>query len=139
MLALSQKCLRRYAATILLLITSFSLRAQFADKDHYRLLIGGYTKAGKSDGIYVYDFNVKDGSFSFVSQVRGIVNPSYLTVTRDGKKVYAVNEAGKGKQRICAFNFNAVQGSLELVNSVSSGGSGPNGTVFSLVARDTSI
>ena len=114
-----------YVAIFFLLIASFSLQAQSSINDHYRLLIGGYTKTGKSDGIYVYDFDVKTGSFRFMSQVPGIVNPSYLTVSKDRKRVYAVNEVGKGNGRISAFNFDALSGSLELVNSVSSGGSGP--------------
>lgn len=96
----------------------------YADGD-YNLLVGTYTKQGKSDGIYVYNFNVKTGDFSLKSNAPGIANPSYLAVSKNGKKVYSVSEAGRGKGSISAFDFNTSSGELKLINSVSSGGDGP--------------
>jgi 6-phosphogluconolactonase len=98
---------------------------QSAANERYHLLIGVYTSQGKSDGIYVYDFNAKSGSFSYKSKASGIVNPSYLAVSKDRMKVYSVSEMGQGKGSISAFTFNSVSGELGFINNVSSGGDGP--------------
>ena len=56
---------------------------------HY-LITGTYT-GGKSEGIYVFEFNSRDGSFKPVSHVK-ISNPSFVAVSPDEKFVFAVNE-----------------------------------------------
>jgi 6-phosphogluconolactonase len=98
---------------------------QPATNDRYHLLIGVYTSQSKSDGIYVYDFNEKSVSLRYKAKASGIVNPSYLAVSRDRRKVYSVSEMGKGKGTISAFTFNSVSGELGFINNVSSGGDGP--------------
>jgi 6-phosphogluconolactonase len=90
----------------------------------YHLLIGTYTSAGKSEGIYVYKFNSSDGSFEMNTKA-AISNPSYLTISKDHRKVYSVSEMGKGKGSVSAFNFDDHTGELKYINSVSSGGDGP--------------
>ena len=89
----------------------------------YYLLIGTYTISSKSDGIYVYNFNSQTGDLNLQSKVAGEENPSYLDISRDGKKVYCVNEVRDGQ--ISAFDFNTSSGELLFLNRVSSGGSGP--------------
>jgi 6-phosphogluconolactonase len=99
--------------------------AQKVKSENYNLLIGTYTSSGKSEGIYVYNFNVTTGISAYKSKAAGISNPSYLAISKDGKKVYSVSEAGRGKGSISAFNFNAASGELKWINSVTSGGDGP--------------
>ncbi len=89
----------------------------------YNLLIGTYTRPGKSEGIYVYRFNTQTGGFDPKSEVKGIINPSFLTVSRDRKFVYAVSETEEGK--VNSFSFNAGSGKLTLLNTAGSGGSDP--------------
>ena len=81
-------------------------------------------KSGKSEGIYVYDYNSATGNATYKTKAV-IQNPSYLTVTKDFKKVYSVSEMGKGKGSMSAFDFNPQSGELKYINSVSSGGNGP--------------
>ncbi|HCI54527.1 MAG TPA: lactonase family protein [Bacteroidales bacterium] len=88
-----------------------------------KLLIGSYTSSSKSDGIYVYAFNSKTGDAELISKVSGEENPSYLTVSRDRKYVYAVNEVREGK--ISSFLLNSTTGELTFLNRVSSGGVSP--------------
>jgi 6-phosphogluconolactonase len=102
-----------------------TLHAQKAKNENYNLLIGTYTSSGKSEGIYVYQFNVNTGANAYRSKATGIANPSYLAISRNGKKVYAVSEAGRGKGSISAFDFAPSSGELKFINSVSSGGDGP--------------
>jgi len=108
---------------MLLPISLLSLAQAQTANTTYNLLIGTYTSAGKSDGIYVYTFNSETGEFSYKAQVAGIKNPSYLAIARDGKHVYAVSEVGEGN--INAYSFDALSGKLVFINSVSSGGDGP--------------
>lgn len=120
------KCYKRLLAVSSILIgTIGNSHAQQGKSDNYDLLIGTYTKPGKSEGIYVYTFNVKTGKAEYKSKATGIVNPSYLAISRDRKKVYSVSEAGRGKGSITAFNFNPSSGELKVINSVISGGDGP--------------
>jgi 6-phosphogluconolactonase len=108
-------------ALLLLIIPSFVL----AQKKLY-LLIGTYT-SGKSEGIYVYDFNTATGDNSFVSVVK-TSNPSFLAVSPNKKYVYAVNENADSTKftvggNISAFSFN--KGLLTQINKQPSGGKHP--------------
>lgn len=87
------------------------------------LLIGTYTGAG-SEGIYVYDFDLKTGAATQVSSV-ATSNPSYLAVSPDQQFVFAANEDGQdeGGGKVSAFRFR--QGKLVLINQQPSLGEHP--------------
>lgn len=109
-------------ALLLLLLSALPMQAQ--DKNEsYNLLIGTYTQPGKSEGIYVYKFNVRTGEFEAKSVSTGLVNPSFLTVSKDRKFVYAVSETDEGK--VHSFLFDAPTGKLTPLNTAESGGSSP--------------
>lgn len=95
-----------------------------AQQNHCNLLIGTYTNACKSEGIYVYDFNTETADFQLKKSSKKIINPSYLTVSADNKKIYSVNESGK-ESMVSAFGFNAKSGQLTLINKQSSEGEDP--------------
>lgn len=103
----------------------FMVRAQSLTENSYNLLIGTYTKEGKSDGIYVYEFNSKTGKSSYRAEAAGIKNPSFLTVSEDRRYVYSVNEIGEGNGSVSAFSFDVGSGKLDYINSIGSGGNGP--------------
>lgn len=111
---------KKFITFCVVLLVATSL---FAQESKYHLLIGTYTSwAGKSEGIYVYDFDRRDASTTFKSKVLvGI--PSYFAVTKDRKFVYAVSE--DRSNNINALSFDAKTGELKLLNSVPSGGAGP--------------
>lgn len=102
-------------------VSFFSAKAQQAD---YHLVIGTYTAPGKSEGIYVYDFNTPDATAKFKYVEKNVINPSFLTVTPDSKFVYAVNEDGD-KSMVSAFSFDAVAGKLGFLNKQPSKGADP--------------
>ncbi len=108
----------------LLLCTVFTLQAMTASAQEYKLLIGTYT-TGKSDGIYVYDFDAMTGRFGYRGKAPGTENPSYLAVSDDRKHVFAVNESGNGKGGVSAFSYDPATGSLTFLNNVSSEGDDP--------------
>lgn len=107
-------------------LTTFSWIA-FSQSNTY-LLVGTYT-SGKSEGIYVYNFNSTNGDNRLVSSSK-VANPSYLAVSADNKKVYAVTENADSTKfgvggGISAFSFNNQSGKLSFINQQFSGGIHP--------------
>lgn len=112
-------------AILLIFVMCFAnlVQGQNINRKTSRLLIGTYTSSPASDGIYVYDFDNSTGAVNLKSKISGVENPSYLTISRDGKFVYAVNEVKDGG--VSSFLFDNSSGELKFLNKVSSGGSGP--------------
>lgn len=110
---------------LLCLLTAVMLTLSVnAQNQNYRLLIGTYTAPGKSEGIYVYDFNTANAEFKAVSVEKNVVNPSFLALTQDKKFVYAVNEDGD-KSTVSAFSFDAASGRLGFLNKQNAEGTDP--------------
>ncbi|HEY1025672.1 MAG TPA: lactonase family protein, partial [Sphingobacteriaceae bacterium] len=109
---------------ILLPMAVFALTLSDGFAQKFRLLIGTYT-TGKSEGIYVYDFETSSGSFEYLSKATGVENPSYLAVSADNKNLYSVNETGEGTGGVSAFAYDNKNGELTFLNRVSSGGDHP--------------
>ncbi|HXH98859.1 MAG TPA: lactonase family protein [Sphingobacteriaceae bacterium] len=108
---------------ILLLFVFLTLTSVLNAQDtKYHMLIGTYTSPGKSEGIYVYEFDTQTASIAYKNKTV-ISSPSYLAVTKDRKFVYAVSEASASK--INAFAYNSKNGVLTFLNSQPSGSSGP--------------
>lgn len=112
-------------AILLIFVMCFAnlVQGQSNNSKTSKLLIGTYTTSATSDGIYVYDFDNSTGAVKLKSKISGVENPSYLTISRDGKFVYAVNEVKDGG--VSSFLFDNNSGELKFLNKVSSGGSGP--------------
>jgi 6-phosphogluconolactonase len=107
---------------VLLLIFIFT-SAQ-AQKNKHNLIIGTYTNSCESKGIYVYDFDSNTGNFNFKNATENIVNPSYLTVSKDNNYVYSVNENG-AESTVSSFGYKPSSGKLNLINQQSSKGADP--------------
>jgi len=88
----------------------------------YHLLVGTYTNTGKSDGIYTYVVDFKNNTIIQTSLAKGVMNPSFLVLTKDSKFVYSVNQNEKNST-ITAFSFN--EGKLTFLNKVDAKGEGP--------------
>jgi 6-phosphogluconolactonase len=109
--------------TLIISVCLFTLvRGQKNETKTYNLLVGTYSSV-QNDGIFDYNFNTLTGDFELKSKLAGVENPSYLTVSHDGKHVYSVNEVRNGA--ISAFTFDQVSGELAFMNKVSSGGDSP--------------
>jgi 6-phosphogluconolactonase len=94
----------------------------FAQKNPklFDLLVGTYTK-GTSKGIYVYRFDAQTGKITYLNEIDGIANPTYLCITGNRKFVYSGGENKPGE--VSAFKFDYVTGKLELLNEQPSGAS----------------
>ncbi|MEO8110592.1 MAG: lactonase family protein [Ginsengibacter sp.] len=97
--------------SILSLLLIFSLTS-FGQK--FYLFTGTYTGSG-SKGIYVYQFDASSGTASLLSNTDSVASPSYLTVSGDGKFVYAVNETHPGY--VSSFSFDKKNAKLSFINS----------------------
>ena len=56
------------------------------------ILIGTYTSGGNSQGIYEAEFDLETGSLGGARLAISQEEPSYLALSRDGKRLYAVEE-----------------------------------------------
>jgi 6-phosphogluconolactonase len=90
------------------------------------LYTGGYTKApdGRGDGIGIFRFDPEAGQLEHVDTFGEIVNPSFLTVSADGRFLYAANE-GDGEGSVTAYARDLQSGGLRELNRQSSQGRGP--------------
>jgi 6-phosphogluconolactonase len=113
--------MRKLICLLTATISFLSAEAQQAD---FHLVIGTYTAPGKSEGIYVYDFNTSNAAFKNTNVEKNVINPSFLTVTPNRKFVYAVNEDGD-KSMVSAFSFDAVTGKLDFLNKQNAEGADP--------------
>lgn len=92
---------------------------------NYYLFVGTYT-TGKSKGIYVFRFNSKNGEVQWVSNTDSCTNPSFISVSPNGKYLYAVNETGREQPgHISAYSFDKSDGKLSFINQQRSGGDDP--------------
>ncbi|HUZ61868.1 MAG TPA: lactonase family protein [Hanamia sp.] len=107
-------------------LTFFFLFLFFAcPAQKYYLFIGTYTNTG-SKGIYVYDFNSKNGDVKWISNTDSVTNPSFLTISKNEKYVYAVNEThGSDPGRVTSYSFDKKNGKLHFMNTTFSGGDDP--------------
>ncbi len=105
-------------------LTCISQLLSLAQSQRPYLFIGTYTN-GKSEGIYVYRFDTKAGTASYVSHIK-TDNPSYIAVSKHHPFIYAVKEQSSAQlNEVSAFRFDDQSGTLELVNSRSILGAGP--------------
>lgn len=97
-----------------------------AQNNEYFLFTGTYT-TGKSEGIYVFNYQLDKSLATPVYTATGIKNPSFLTLSPDGKKLYAVSEMnGDGNAgKVVAYDFNTTTGKLTKLNEQPSGGDDP--------------
>lgn len=102
---------------------------QVASADDYQLLVGSYT-AGQSQGLYRLNFDSVTGLIDAKpSQVIDIENPSWLTLSKDQRHLFVVNENGPGQKdpvgRVSSYAIDAKTHALSLINQVQSLGNEP--------------
>lgn len=108
---------------LFLLIISSTV-AMHAQKNKVNLLVGTYTNSCSSRGIYVYEFDTNNAQIRLKKSSDSILNPSYLSLSKDEKFIYAVNENGK-ESTVSSFTFDPVSGKPRGINKVDSKGADP--------------
>ncbi|QKZ03769.1 lactonase family protein [Pseudomonas eucalypticola] len=103
----------------------------------YDLLVGTYTN-NTSEGIYRYHFDSATGQIGAKPlQVTKVENPSWLTISKDQKHLFAVNENGPDSThdkvgKVSAFKIDPKSHDLTLINQVEAKGEDPT---FSSLAK----
>ena len=52
----------------------------------------GAADSGRSEGIFIYEFDPISGALTRRGAVRDVLNPSFLTISKDRRRLFAVNE-----------------------------------------------
>jgi 6-phosphogluconolactonase len=93
------------------------------------LYIGTYTTSGKSQGIYVHQFDPETGRLTPLHVVKGVTEPSFLAIGKERKYLYAVNELveyeGQKSGAVSAFEIDQKTGNLRFLNKQPSLGGAP--------------
>ena len=111
------------------LLGAFALRADaWSIQDRtFTLYVGTYT-SGKSEGIYGYHMDSSTGALTRFTSIKS-VNPSFLTIDRSKRFLYAVNEVGEFLQKpggaVSAFAIDKATGNLRLLNEQATQGADP--------------
>ena len=110
------------------LLGAFASRTHAWSNQAHRLYVGTYTTSRKSDGIYLYSMDPITGALTRVNSFKS-VNPSFLTIDRSRRFLYAVNEvgeyAGKPGGGVSAFAIERGTGNLRLLNEQATQGADP--------------
>lgn len=111
---------------------------QVASADDYQLLVGSYT-AGQSQGIYRLNFDSATGQIDAKPlQVVKSENPSWLTLSKDQRQLFVVNENGPGQTdpvgRVSSYAIDPNTHELSLINQVQSLGNEPTHSGLSVEA-----
>jgi len=97
------------------------------------LYVGTYnegedTAGGQAPGILIFRMDQRSGKLTRVGGSPHIINPSYLVISANGQRLYAVNETGNESSpsgMISAFRLTSKGTQMEFINSVPSQGNYP--------------
>jgi len=83
---------------------------------------------GNGKGIYLFEMDPVTGLLNLIKLAAELLNPSWLSLDPSGRFLFAANDVeGSASEAgaVTAFAVNRSDGSLQLLNAVSSGGEGP--------------
>jgi len=101
--------------TFLTIVFALLTFITFAQDKNLIMYIGTYTEDSNSNGIYTYRFNQENGTFELLSSATA-GNPSFVTLSPDGKRLYAVSEYNDGRQG--AYSFDVSEDKVQLSNPI---------------------
>jgi len=101
--------------TFLTIVFALLTFITFAQDNNLMMYIGTYTEESNSNGIYTYYFNQENGTFELLSSATA-ANPSFVTLSPDGKHLYAVSEYNDGRQG--AYSFDVSEDKVQLSHPV---------------------
>lgn len=101
--------------TFLTIVFALLTFITFAQDNNLIMYIGTYTEESNSNGIYTYRFNQENGIFELLSSATA-GNPSFVTLSPDGKRLYAVSEYNDGRQG--AYSFDVSEDKAQLSHPV---------------------
>jgi 6-phosphogluconolactonase (cycloisomerase 2 family) len=98
----------------------------FAQREQTLLFAGSYTNGQPDKGIHVFSIDSVSGKLRKLSHGEGLINPSFLKLSPDGRVLYAVTHSKLPSEgRVAAFAVDSLHGTLKLINDQPSGGRNP--------------
>lgn len=109
-----------------LLLSFFAFALVHAQQNKFNLIVGTYNRTCESKGMYVYEFDSNSGHFILKNNTENVSNPSYLSVSKDNKFVYSVNQnSEKNSSAVSSFKYNSQNGNLDFINKQNVKAEGP--------------
>ncbi|WP_347220077.1 lactonase family protein [Chryseobacterium sp.] len=113
--------MKKRVSIILVILAGLKLCAQ-----NTYVFFGSFNHDKETEGVYVYELDTLKGKLSKVTSAKGVLNPSFLTLSEDGKYVFACTDSKtKNAGSVSSFEFNPEKRSLTFINSQKSGGENP--------------
>lgn len=102
-------------------LLTFSLFAQ-----NTYVFLGSYNRDKSAEAIQVYQLDTLNGKLTKFTSVKNSINPSYLTISPNGKYVYACTDTKTPNAgSVSSFEFIPENKTLTFLNSQRSGGENP--------------
>ena len=111
---------------VLLLILFYSIF--IANAQHTYVFIGSYnfSKSEDTAGIFVFELNEKNGQLNQITSVKNVLNPSFLTISQNGKFLYACTDTKTPNAgSVSSYEFNPTTKKLTFINSQKTNGENP--------------
>jgi len=90
------------------------------------VFLGSYCKDKTAESILVYQLDTVNGKLTKVTSASGLINPSFLTISSNGKYLYACTDTKTPNAgSVSSFEFNPQNKSLVFLNKQSCGGENP--------------
>ncbi|MFH7014575.1 lactonase family protein [Flavobacterium sp. FlaQc-52] len=111
--------------TISIFLITFLLSISLSAQNTY-VFLGSYNRDKTAASIMVYQLDTVKGKLTQVASVKNLINPSFLTVSPNGKYVYACTDSKTPNAgSVSSFEFNPQNKTLTFLNKQSSGGENP--------------
>jgi 6-phosphogluconolactonase (cycloisomerase 2 family) len=109
---------------ILLTITIFAYLNLYSQNTY--VFLGSFNWDKTTEGIYVYELDTISGKLSKITSAKGILNPSFLTLSPNGKYLFACTESKtQNSGSVSSFEFKPDNKTLTFINNQKSGGENP--------------
>src|SRR5215203_4573514 len=100
----------------LLLFLALTCISAYSQKTY--VFFGSYNHDKDEEGLYVYQLDTITGNLEKTTALRGIHNPSYITLSPNGHFLYACTESKTpGGGSVSSFAFDSKKGTLTFLNS----------------------
>ena len=109
----------------LILLLNFIISTNLYSQREF-IFFGSYNWEKGSEAVYVYELDNETGKLSKVASSSDVINPGYITVSSDGKYIYASSDAKTPNYgTVSSFAFDADKKSLTFLNQQKTGGENP--------------
>lgn len=124
------KTRKLFALLLFFVVSTLLATAAFASSRNYIVYVGTYTQGdGHGKGIYAFRYDAQTGKIASLGVAAQTTNPSWVSLSPNGRFLYAVNEVGNyegpNSGGVSAFAVDHTTGKLTFLNEVASRGADP--------------